>query len=253
MTVQLSEIMTVCNELLQPEQFKDYCPNGLQVAGAESVTKIISGVTASQALIEAAIENDAQAILVHHGYFWKGDDPKITGMLRQRLKLLLANDISLIAYHLPLDAQPEFGNNASLAKQLGLRITGGLEGDADRSIGLIGELEQPMAGDEFARLLSQRLGRVPLYIEGSKPCIKTIAWCTGAAQGFIARAAELNVDAYLTGEASEQTVHVARETGLHFFAAGHHATERYGVQALGKLLAEKLGVEHRYIEIDNPV
>ncbi len=253
MAVHLSEVLTLCNRLLKPELFRDYCPNGLQVAGTDRIDKIVSGVTACHALIEAAIDNNAQAILVHHGYFWKGDSPRITGMLHQRLKLLLRHNINLIAYHLPLDAQPEFGNNVSLARQLQLKVTGGLEDDPDTGIGLVGKLDTPMTGEEFARLLAHTLKREPLFIPGKTDRIETIAWCTGAAQGYISRAAELGVDAYLTGEASEQTVHVARETGLHFYAAGHHATERYGVQALGRVLENKLGIEHQYIDIDNPV
>lgn len=252
MAVALSELSAYCDQLLRPWLFQDYCPNGLQVEGAQSVERIVSGVTASRALIEAAIADNAQAILVHHGYFWKGDDPRIRGMLRERLALLLHHNISLIAYHLPLDAQPEFGNNIGLAQQLELEVTGTMEPEQERSIGLVGRLAKPMSGDQFAAHLSERLGRAPLHVPGGKQRIETIAWCTGAAQGFIEKASRLGVDAYLTGEVSEPTVHVARETGIHFFAAGHHATERYGIQGLGERIAANFAIEHRFIDIDNP-
>lgn len=253
MGTELSKILARCDDLLQPGQFDDYCPNGLQVEGAESVDRIVTGVTANLALIEAAIERDAQAILVHHGYFWKGDSPRVTGMLRNRLRLLLGHDISLLAYHLPLDAQPEFGNNVQLASLLDIQVESGLEANRERSIGLVGRLSEPMTGEDFAERLQTKLNREPLHIEGKSKRIETIAWCTGAAQGFIEKAVGLKVDAYLTGEVSEPTVHVARETGIHFFAAGHHATERYGVQALGARLAKELGIDHQFVDIDNPV
>ncbi|MEH6357406.1 MAG: Nif3-like dinuclear metal center hexameric protein [Pseudomonadales bacterium] len=253
MTATLSDIIGLCEQLLEPRQFKDYCPNGLQVEGASLVTKIVSGVTASQELIEAAIAQGAQLILVHHGYFWKGESPQVVGMKRNRLKALLANDISLLAYHLPLDAHSTLGNNAQLADLLGLQIEQGMEPGNERSIGLIGRLPEPMSGDEFAAHIETKLGRKPLHIKGSEGLISRVAWCTGAAQGMIDTAAELQADAYLTGEISEPTVHSARELGLHFYAAGHHATERYGVQALGEYLSAQLGVEHVFVDIDNPV
>ena len=253
MTAQLSDLLTLCDRLMQPSRFQDYCPNGLQVQGCEQISTIVTGVTASQALLEAAIAKKADAVLVHHGYFWKGEDPCIRGMLRSRLALLLKHDINLLAYHLPLDAQPEFGNNICLAKVLNLKVTGAMETDAEYSIGLVGELPSPMTGEQFAQHLQSTLRRAPLYIPGKKKIIETIAWCTGAAQGFIGKASQRQVDAYLTGEASEPTTHVARETGLHFFAAGHHATERFGVQALGERLARELEVEQHFIDIDNPV
>jgi dinuclear metal center YbgI/SA1388 family protein len=249
----LNEIEALCNRVLEPERFSDYCPNGIQVQGAAEVNKIISGVTASQALIDAAIDHNAQAVLVHHGYFWKGENPVVVGMKRNRLKALLENDISLIAYHLPLDAHPTLGNNARLAELLGLRVEQGLEPGNERSIGLLGTLPTPMSGAAFSAHLQQQLGRSPLHIAGNDREIRRVAWCTGAAQGMIEKAVEAKADAYLTGEVSEPTVHAAREMGIHFYAAGHHATERYGVQALGELLAEQLGLEHLFIDIDNPV
>lgn len=253
MTVQLTDIIRECEATLQPERYRDYCPNGLQVEGAPEVSCIVSGVTASQALIEAAIERRAQAVLVHHGYFWKGEALQVVGMKRQRLKALLENDISLIAYHLPLDGHPQLGNNAQLAQRLELTVEQGMEPNNERSIGLVGQLSRAMSGNEFADLIANRLGRKPFHVRGIDKPIKRVAWCTGAAQGMIDQAVELGADAYLTGEVSEPTVHVARERNIHFFAAGHHATERYGVQALGEYLQAQLGVEHVFVDIDNPV
>ncbi len=253
MSTSRDEILSALKTLLRPEQFRDYCPNGLQVEGKEEVKRVITGVTACQALIDRAIEEKADLLLVHHGYFWKGENECITGIKRKRVEALLANDISLLAYHLPLDVHPEFGNNAALGKLLGFTVTGDLGKQNNNSIGLTGELEQALSGAQLSELLAQRLGRVPLHIEGSSKPIKTVAWCTGAAQNFIELAQQAGVDAYITGEASEQTVHFARETGMHFFAAGHHATERYGVQAVAEYLATKLDFEHQFIDIDNPV
>lgn len=253
MAVQLSDIVALCEKTLEPARYQDYCPNGLQVEGSARVTKIVSGVTASQALIDAAVEQQAQLVLVHHGYFWKGESPQITGMKRKRLKTLLANDISLLAYHLPLDGHPELGNNARLAELLELRVEQGMEAGNDRSIGLVGRLQQPMTGDEFSAHIEMKLGRKPLHIAGSDSSISRVAWCSGAAQSMIDQAVESGADAYLTGEVSEPTVHTARERGIHFYAAGHHATERYGVQALGEYLAAQLDIEHVFVDIDNPV
>jgi len=253
MTARLTEIINLCEATLEPVRYRDYCPNGLQVEGAERVGKIVSGVTASQALIDAAIEQEAQLVLVHHGYFWKGENPQIVGMKRKRLKALLENDISLLAYHLPLDGHPDLGNNARLARLLELHVLQGMEPENDRSIGLVGELSEAMTGAEFGAFVESKLGRRPFHVAGSDKPVKRVAWCSGAAQGMIDQAVELGVDAYLTGEVSEPTVHSARELGIHFYAAGHHATERYGVQALGEFLAAQLGIEHVFVDIDNPV
>ena len=253
MATKLYDLISFIDEQLTPSLFKDYCPNGLQVEGRSEVKKVVSGVTASQALIDAAIEQQADLLLVHHGFFWKGENSCITGVKRKRLKALLENDISLLAYHLPLDAHPQLGNNAQLADKLNLKITGGLEVGNPRSIGLVGELEQEMSADEFVLHVEQALGRTPMLVAGGSHSIKRIGWCTGGAQGYIEKAVDLGLDAYLSGEISEPTVHSARENGIHYFAAGHHATERYGVQALGELLALQFGVQHQYIEIDNPV
>ncbi len=252
MPTTLNDLLAAANALLTPERFQDYCPNGLQVEGRQSIARIVSGVTASMALLEAARDCDADAILVHHGYFWKGESAVVTGMKQKRLRLLLQHDISLIAYHLPLDAHPQLGNNAQLARLLDIEITGGLQAVAN-PVGNIGRLRQPFSVQAFADEIALRLGRTPQCIVGGEHEIRTIGWCTGAAQNYIEQAAALGVDAFLSGEISEQTVHCARELGIHFFAAGHHATERYGVRALGDFLAGELQIEHRFIDIDNPV
>lgn len=252
MTIALAQLVQLANALLEPEAFSDYCPNGLQVEGRAQVRRLISGVTASQALIERAIELDADAILVHHGYFWKGEDPRVVGMKRQRLGLLLSQDISLLAYHLPLDAHPVYGNNARLADELDLEITGALQPHSPRPVGNIGRLPEAMSAIGFAAHVARRLGREPLLVQVGERPIETVAWCTGAAQSYIEQAAALGADAFLSGEVSEQTVHQARELGLHFVAAGHHATERYGAPAVGDYLARQTGLEHYFVDIDNP-
>lgn len=247
------QMLASLNDLLQPGRFRDYCPNGLQVEGRGQIRRVVTGVTACQALLDAAVVEEADAVLVHHGYFWKGENECVTGMKRQRLHTLLRHDINLFAYHLPLDAHPELGNNAALARVLDLETTGGLEADNPLSIGLIGHLPSAMTAEEFAQFAGDRLGRDVLHIGEREDEIESIAWCTGAAQGFIEQAQARGVDAYLSGEVSEPTVHTARETGIHYFAAGHHATERYGVQALGQWLEGEFGIEHIFIDIDNPV
>jgi dinuclear metal center YbgI/SA1388 family protein len=247
----LAELVASADRLLRPDEFRDYCPNGLQVEGRPVVRRLVSGVTASLALLEAALAAEADAILVHHGYFWKGEAPSIVGIKRKRLGLLLRNDISLLVYHLPLDAHPQLGNNAQLAAKLGITVTGGLQAVA-QPIGNVGRLDEPLPLADFAARVAQRLGRAPLVVESGSQPVRTIAWCTGGAQSYIEQAAEHGVDAFLTGEVSEQTVHLARELGLHFIAAGHHATERYGAPAVAGHLAAELGIEHRFIDIDNP-
>ncbi|MEH6387012.1 Nif3-like dinuclear metal center hexameric protein [Pseudomonas profundi] len=252
-SVTRSDLVAYCDAMLESSAFQDYCPNGLQVEGRNQVRRLITGVTASQALVDAAIEQGADMLLVHHGYFWKGEGAPLTGIKKKRLKALLENDISLLAYHLPLDVHAEVGNNVQLARLLGWQIRGGLEPANPRSVGLHGELETAQSGAEVAASLERALGRMPLHIAGNDRPIKRIAWCTGAAQGYIEKAIALGMDAFVTGEISEPTVHSARENGIHFFAAGHHATERYGVQALGERLAAHFGIEHRFVDIDNPV
>ena len=239
---------------LQPERFKDYGPNGLQVEGRREIARIVSGVTASRALIDAAIAARADAIFVHHGLFWRGMDGRVTGWMKQRLQRLLAHDINLFAYHLPLDVHPEVGNNAQLARLLGIKVRRGLEPWNSKSVAMVGKLEEPMSGADFAKLIAERLGREPLHCGDSGPeLISSVAWCTGGGQSYINQAAEQGIDAFISGEASEQTIHTAREMGMHFYAAGHHATERYGVKALGEWLATVHGLEVTFIDIDNPV
>lgn len=251
MAAALQALLAEANRLLEPESFQDYCPNGLQVEGKSEVRRILSGVTASQALIDAAIEREADVLLVHHGFFWRGEDPCLQGMKRRRIAALLRHDISLVAYHLPLDAHPALGNNAQLAKRLGIIVDGGMD-SGPRPVGNVGHFSEPLAPEQFASRIAAVLGRQPLLEKVGDHPISRIAWCTGGAQSYIDKAAALGVDAYLSGEVSEPTIHSAREQGVHYFAAGHHATERYGVQALGEALAGALKVEHQFVDIDNP-
>ncbi|WP_448568405.1 Nif3-like dinuclear metal center hexameric protein [Thalassotalea ganghwensis] len=242
------------NQLLLPDQIKDFCPNGLQVQGSDTVTKVITGVTATQALIDHAIEQKADTIFVHHGYFWKNESYVIRGMKYQRIKALLDNHINLFAYHLPLDIHPKYGNNAQLAKLLDIEVTGPLELGNPQSVAMQGKLSQPIGGHLFADEISNALRRQCLHIApASKKPINTVAWCTGGGQGYIELAAEQGIDAFITGEASEQTTHVAREMDIHFFAAGHHATERYGVKAIADYIQKQLNIDARFVDIDNPV
>ncbi len=252
MAISLQELVTYTNKLLDIDAFSDYCPNGLQVEGGLSVSRIVTGVTASAALIDKAIELNADALIVHHGYFWKGEDPSIVGMKANRIKKLMINDISLLAYHLPLDAHHELGNNAQLAKMLDFSVVKGLD-DSPRPIGLVGELKAVMTAAELIDHIAVKLNKKALLIgEGTKN-IRSVAWCTGAAQSYIDKAIIRGVDCFITGEISEQTVHIAREMDICFISAGHHATERYGVKALGEHLANHLGVYCEFVDIDNPV
>lgn len=252
MAIALATLVEEADRYLNAARISDYCPNGLQVEGRPQVRRIVSGVTASQALVDAAVEAEADVLLVHHGYFWKGENPCITGMKRRRLQTLLANDISLLAYHLPLDMHAEVGNNVQLAAQLGITVEGPLEPENPRTVGLLGSLPEAMNPRDFARHVQQVLGREPLLVEG-EAMIRRVGWCTGGGQGYIDQAIAAGVDLYLTGEASEQTFHSARENGISFIAAGHHATERYGVQALGEYLARRFALEHRFIDCPNPI
>ena len=243
-----TELEQVVNQQLNTPAFSDYVPNGLQVEGREEIKKIVTGVTACQALLDEAVRLEADAVLVHHGYFWKSEAPVIKGMKRNRLKTLLANDINLYGWHLPLDAHPELGNNAQLAKMLGITVLGEV-------MPLVpwGELTEALTGEQLAERISRVLGRKPLHCGDNAPrLIRRVAWCSGGGQGFIDAAAAFGVDAFITGEVSEQTIHSAREQGLHFFAAGHHATERGGIKALGEWLAENHGLDVTFIDIANP-
>ncbi len=242
-------VTSYIDELLTIEDFKDYAPNGLQVDGKEKITKIVTGVSATLALIEAAIESKADMIIVHHGWFWKQEDPCIAGMKYNRLKLLMSNDISLLGYHLPLDAHPTLGNNAQLAQRLDIETEDVMD---EQGVGNYGRLDEYISLDSLGARIENSLGRKPLLIEGGDHAIRKVAWCTGGAQDRIAMAAEKGIDAYISGEISEHTVHVARELGIHYIAAGHHATERYGVKALGEHVAAKFGLVCEFIDIDNP-
>ncbi|HFQ91896.1 MAG TPA: Nif3-like dinuclear metal center hexameric protein [Chromatiales bacterium] len=250
--VDLDELCRYLDELLDVAAFSDYAPNGLQVEGRREVSIIAAGVTASEAMIQAAIAMRADAILVHHGYFWKGEHPCVTGMKKRRLELLLGNGISLLSYHLPLDAHPRFGNNVVLAGRLGIEVDGPLAPELANGLVLHGRLARPLSPEMFARRIETSLGRAPLHLMGASTSIERVAWCSGAAQSYFEAAAMRGVDAYLTGEVSEQAAHVAAETGTHYFAAGHHATERYGVQALASHLQARFSLTCRYVEIDNP-
>lgn len=256
--VSLAALVADIDTTLAVKGFKDYCPNGLQVEGSEEVSRIVTGVTASQDLIDAAIDFKADAILVHHGYFWQGEDPCVLGIKRRRLSALLANNISLLAYHLPLDAHPDLGNNVQLAKVFGWQPDDMSATENDFGVAKVpalirtASLPTVMSGESLASHIGQCLDRKPLHISAARD-IQRVAWCTGAAQSYLSTAIAMGVDAYITGEVSEQTVHEAREAGIHFYAAGHHATERYGVKALGESLAKKWKVESRFIDCDNPV
>jgi len=248
--VKINELNHYTQQLMQVARFKDYCPNGLQVEGRAEINKIVTGVTASMALLEAAHQAGADLILVHHGYFWRNEAPELVGIKRKRIKFLLEHDINLMAYHLPLDAHGEFGNNVQLGKLLGFdaqNYTG-----ADDLIACA-ELAADLPLSVIANLVEQRLGRPVLTIGEATQSIKKVAWCTGAAQGYIDQAIALGADLFISGEISEQTVHQSLESGVAYISAGHHATERYGVQALGRHLAEKFDLEHVFIDIHNPV
>lgn len=248
--MQLSELSDYIGSLLEISRFRDYAPNGVQVEGRAEIRRIATGVTASQRLLEAATAWGADAILVHHGYFWRNEDATVTGIKKRRIAHLLQHDVSLLAYHLPLDAHPELGNNAQLALRLGLMAQGRF---GEQEIAWHGELRQTQTLSQFAANITHALQRTPMIIGQSERTLRRIAWCTGAAQSYFEQAVALGVDAFLTGEISEQNVHIAEETGVAFIAAGHHATERYGVQALGEHLARQFKIEHRFLDMDNPV
>lgn len=235
--------------LLEADRFRDYGPNGLQVEGRSEIRKLVSGVTASLALIEAAAREGADAILVHHGLFWRGQDGRVTGWMKRRLQVLLGHEINLYAYHLPLDAHPQWGNNAQLGLKLKLSVQGRF---GEQDLGFLGVPAQPLTVAALSALLQYRLGRAPVVVEGDGRPLRRLAWCTGGAQGYFEAAIAAGADAFLTGEISEPQAHYARETGVAYFACGHHATERFGVAALGAHLAERFGLEHQFIDIDNP-
>ncbi len=237
---------------LQVNYFRDYCPNGLQVEGRNTIKHIVSGVTASLALLEKAVELQADAVLVHHGYFWRGEDMRVIGQKQRRLKLLLEHDISLFAYHLPLDGHAELGNNIGLARHLGITPDGRF---GENELGWLGLLDDAgiSSMSDLALLIELKLGRKPLLIGDPAAKPGRIAWCTGAAQNMLDQAIAAGASVYLSGEISEPTVHLARESGVAYIACGHHATERFGVQSLGAFVAEQLGIQHTFVDIDNPV
>ena len=234
---------------LDVDRFKDYGPNGLQVEGRAEIRHLVCGVTASLALIEAAIAAGADAILVHHGLFWRSQDGRVTGWMKQRLARLLAADVSLLAYHLPLDAHAEHGNNAQLGRVLGWRADGRF---GEQGLGFIGQPAGPLSLRELALQLEHGLGRAPVLAPGDGRELRRIAWCTGGAQGYFEAAIAAGADVFVTGEISEPQAHLAAETGVAFVAAGHHATERYGVQALGRHLASQFGLSQQFIDMPNP-
>lgn len=246
--MQIELLVNYLNQYLQVSDFQDYAPNGLQVFGTQEVQKIVTGVTACQALIDAAIDCDADALLVHHGFFWKNEPPQIVGMKQKRIKSLLTNDLNLLGYHLPLDAHPEIGNNAMLAKKWGLE-------DITPSPGLVrlGRLSEPMTIQQLIERVATSLNRSPLHLPGGPERIQTVAWCSGGAQNSIQTAIDWQADVYISGEVSEQTTHQASESGIHYLAAGHHATETLGIQALGEHLAQKFALDVQFIDIVNPV
>ncbi|PKO90938.1 MAG: Nif3-like dinuclear metal center hexameric protein [Betaproteobacteria bacterium HGW-Betaproteobacteria-1] len=248
--MNIKELMDYTGQILEVERFHDYCPNGLQVEGRREVSNIVTGVTASMALLQAAQQAGADMVLVHHGYFWRNEDPRIIGIKHKRIRFLLEHQLNLVAYHLPLDAHPVLGNNVQLGLRLGLQVEGSA---GEQSLVLHGTLPHAETLDSFQQRLGALLQRQPLVVSGSAREVQRVAWCTGAAQQHLETAIELGVDVFISGEVSEQTVHLARESGVAYIAAGHHATERYGVQALGRHLAEQFGLKHQFIDIDNPV
>jgi dinuclear metal center YbgI/SA1388 family protein len=244
------ELSRYLDKLLEAGRFRDYCPNGLQVEGRPEVQRLLAGVTANQSLLDVAVARGADAVLVHHGWFWRGDDLRVTGLRKTRLQTLLRHDINLIAYHLPLDAHPEFGNNAQLGKRLGWIAD---DHFGEQELGWLGHLENPCSVSAIADRVGRELQRQPLVIAGDGRMVSRVAWCSGAAQGLFEQAIALGVDLYLSGEISEPTVHLARESGVAYIAAGHHASERYGVQALAEHLAERFALDCEFVDIDNPV
>jgi len=249
----LADIVEFTNTFLNIEGFDDYCPNGLQVGGRSEVNKILTGVTASQALLDGAVRRDVDMILVHHGYFWRGEARPITGLKYHKIKTLIENNISLTAYHLPLDAHPVCGNNVKLAEMLGIKVDC-FFGPGKLPLILSGSLSEPIPVNVFAGQIARVLGRRVMHLGADKSkLISKVAICTGGAQSYFPMAIEEGVDVFITGEVSEQNYHEAMESGVDFISAGHHATERYGVQALGEVIARQFSVQVDFLEIGNPV
>jgi len=250
MAVTRETVLELLDQELRPELTRDYCPNGLQVEGSQTVNKLVSGVTACQALIDCAVEAQADAILVHHGFFWRGEDSRLIGMKAARVRALMQHDINLFAYHLPMDLHPTMGNNAGLGRVMGVEAFGMLD-PSDHSMPVfVGDAASRTTATDIAASLELNLGRsVTLVGEGA---VSSIGWCTGGGQGYIDAAADAGCDLFVSGEMSEQTVHVARERGIAFIAAGHHATERFGPQSIGQWLGAQLGIDHQFVDINSP-
>lgn len=253
MMTQLKDIIAWCDDTLKTTEFKDYAPNGLQIEGKAEVKKILCAVTASQRAIEAAIEQEADLLLVHHGYFWKGEAYPITGMRGKRIKTLIQHDISLVGYHLPLDSHPTLGNNAAIADLLELEHLEALNPSERHPIGNIGYLKHAMSPEQFKDYLTERLGFNTIHLPAEKTHIQKIGFCTGAAQDFIQQAALQNCDAFISGEVSERTFYEAEELNVHYYACGHHATEKYGVQRLAQAICQQFNLEYSYFELNNPI
>lgn len=252
--MQLKQLTATLNEFLRVDQIKDYCPNGLQVENRhQNIQKIALAVTASQEAIEQAAKMGANALIVHHGYFWKNEDPVLTNMKFERIRSLIQHDIALLAYHLPLDVHPWVGNNVELAKVLDISMTNTYKPDGQLPLLALGELKNPQKLKDFAGFCAQKLGRVPTIIEAGDHLVRKVAWCTGAAQDFILDAKLCGADLYLSGEISERTYYQAKELGIHYLACGHHATERYGIQALGTWIQHEFKIPAEFIDADNPV
>ena len=252
MAVGRDELRAVLDAELTVSAFNDYCPNGLQVEGRDEINVLVSGVTACQALLDRAVELKADAVLVHHGYFWRGEDQRLVGMKAQRIRTLLEAGISLFAYHLPLDCHPTLGNNAGLARAMGLQEWEGIDPENTTTPVFCGAFDEGTQLSEIVCRLELELQREALVIGDPDAVIRSAVWCTGGGQEYIDEAASYSADLFITGEVSEQTVHVARERGLAFVAAGHHATERFGAQSLGQWIAERFGIDHHFVDIDNP-
>lgn len=249
----LNDIIQWCEQTLAAREFKDYAPNGLQIEGKSEVNKILCAVSASQSAIEAAIEQGADLLLVHHGYFWKGEAYPITGMRGKRIRALIQNDISLVGYHLPLDSHPTLGNNAAIADLLELENIEQLDPSERHPIGNIGYLKQPMSPEYFKNHVSEKLGFDAIHLPADKTQIHKVGFCTGGAQDYIHKAALQECDAYISGEVSERTFYEAQELNVHYYSCGHHATEKYGVQRLAKAISEQFNIEYAYYELDNPI
>ncbi len=248
-----SQLANYLHDLLGCSSYKDYAPNGMQVEGKKNITRICTAVTAAADVIDEAVAQHADALLVHHGFFWRGEDPVVTGMKKHRISKLLNHDINLFAYHLPLDCHLSLGNNACLARLFSVSDVKSHQVGGYENLLWTGTLEQPMSGEDLQLFLKTQLIREPLHVNGTKALIQNVAWCSGGAQDYIEDAWKLGVDAYISGEISERTYYQAKELDIHYYAAGHHATERYGIQAVGHLLAEKFGLIHQYIDTHNPV